>query len=156
MPARIRPRVERRIAEKDHCGLAACPCYIERGSNERRADALALAGWHHADRAERDHSVLADPRAAELDVPDEITVVVGDKGERPIVIAQSLDDGCLFFGAKGKPFDLDRSVSVRGPLGSDFDAHWAPVEPKPPSPRVVGGSSSPHSAASSGTATTTS
>ena len=89
-------------------------------------------------------------------MPDEITIVVGDKGERPIVIAQSLDNGRLLFGAKGKPFDLERSVSVRGQFGPDLDAHQAPVEPKPPSPRVVGGSSSIHSAVSSGTATTTS
>ena len=87
-------------------------------------------------------------------MPDEITIVVGDKGERPIVIAQSLDDGYLLLGVKGKPLDLERSVTVRGQFGPDF--HWAPVEPKPPSPRVVGGSSSTHSAASSGTATTTS
>jgi hypothetical protein len=106
------PRVERRIAEKDHRGLAARPCLIEHGSHECRADPFALAGWHHADGAECENCVLADPRAAELDVPDEITIVVGDKGERPIVIAQSLDDGCLLGAKASRSISRDRSRSA--------------------------------------------
>ena len=90
----------------------------EHRRHERRADALALVVGVHRDRAQRDRGPLPHRRPAADEVPDDLTVQVGDQGqgvEDVALVTQPVQDPRLerVLGTVGYP---ERQV-VQGPGG---------------------------------------
>jgi hypothetical protein len=117
---------------------------------------MPLLARKDADRSECENRRLADPTAAELDVPDDPAVFLRHQRERAVQVPDRFDDPRFLVRAERRPLDLEGSFSVSGCLRADPKGHDLPVEPNPLSPRLEGGSSSTQPGRRSGTSTTTS